>query len=159
MFKKMIVVYDHRVSEKYIEKVKQILSESKIQFELVNDLDNSANDYPLLVKQAFGVYKKSNADGMVLLCGSGVGMNMVISKFDGMRGLVAHSEEEAYFARSHEDANALCFGVGVDDGLREIKPLCRRKMARIISTFISTEFAGGRHARRVGQISDIEKEN
>ena len=159
MFKKMVVVYDHRVSEKYIEKIKQIFDEKNIQFEIVNDLDNSANDYPLLVKQAFGVYKNSKADGMILLCGSGVGMNMVIGKFDGMRGLVAHSEEEAYFARSHEDANALCFGVGVDDGAREIKPLCRRKMARIVNTFIETEFAGGRHARRVGQNGDIEKEN
>lgn len=159
MFKKFIITFDHRVASKYIDKIKEILTENNIEFAVVAEEENAANDYPLLVKRAVEVYKKENADGFMLLCGSGVGMNMVINKFDGFRGLVAHSEEEAYFARSHENANALCFGVGVDDGEREIKPLCRRKMARIVNTFISTGFAGGRHERRVNQINDIEKVN
>ncbi len=159
MFNKIVIVYDHRVNVKYIEKIKQVLNEASVQSFVVSEEENVANDYPLLVKRAKEEYKKVGADGIILLCGSGVGMNMVINKFDGFRGLVAHSEEEAYFARSHENANALCFGVGVEDGIREIKPFCRRKMARIVLTFLSTEFAGGRHERRVNQIKDIEKEN
>ena len=156
MFKKFVITYDHRVSSKYIDKIKQVLTENKIEYSIVSEEENKANDYPLLVKEAVEVYKQSKADGLMLLCGSGVGMNMVINTFDGIRGLVAHSEEEAYFARSHENANALCFGVGVEDGIREIKPLCRRKMARIINVFLNTKFAGGRHERRVNEIEEIK---
>lgn len=159
MFKRMIIAYDHRVAQKYIDKITQILSEKQIEYLVVDDRENTANDYPLLTKKAMEEYKKTGADGMILLCGSGVGMCMVANKFDGIRAFVAHSEQEAYFARSHENSNCITFGTGVNDDSTEIKPLCRRKMARMLEMFLSTPFAGERHERRVNQIFDIERVN
>ena len=95
---------------------------------------------------------------MVLLCGTGIGMNMVANKFDGIRAVLANSEAEAYFSRRHENANAIVFGAGYGDGVCEIK-LCRRKMTRMLITFLNTDFEGDRHIRRIKQIEDIEKDN
>lgn len=159
MFKKIVIAFDHRVNLKYVEKIKQILGEKQIAFEILDTDHNPANDYPLLTNAAVDLFHKSKADGMILLCGSGVGMCMVANKFDGIRAFVAHSEQEVYFARSHENSNCITFGAGVNDEIMEIKPLCRRKMARMLEMFLSTEFAGERHERRLNQIADIEKVN
>ncbi len=158
MFKKIIVVSDHRVENKYLEKIKQILDENKITSEFVNDNDKS-NDYPSLVEKAMGIYNSNKFDGMILLCGTGVGMNMVANKFDGIRATLVNSEAEAYFSRRHENANAIAFGTGYNDGIYEVKPLCRRKMARIINVFLTTDFEGDRHKRRINKIKEIEKDN
>jgi ribose 5-phosphate isomerase B len=157
MFKKFVIAYDHRVDAKYIDKIKEILNENKIQFEEVKDA-NQENDYPILAKNAYDLFKSNGADGLILLCGTGIGMNIVANKFDGIRSVLANSEADAYFSRRHENANTIVFGAGYDDGIFEIK-LCRRKMARMLSTFIATEFEGDRHIRRLGQISKIEEEN
>lgn len=158
-FKKMIVVYDHRVEEKYIEKIKQLLEENGIWYQIVGDDENTANDYPLLVKHAMEIYKQNNCDGMILLCGSGTGMNIVANKFKGIRAVQPDTEAKVYFARRDENANVISFGTGNHDEFYEIKPLCRRKMARLINVFLKTDFAGGRHERRVNEIFDIEKGN
>ncbi|MBQ8452031.1 MAG: RpiB/LacA/LacB family sugar-phosphate isomerase [Clostridia bacterium] len=156
MFKKFIITYDHRVAQKYIEKIKEILGSHSIEFVCVDD-NGEANDYPLLAKRAFEVFKKEKADGMILLCGTGIGMNVVANKFDGIRSVLANSEAEAYFSRRHENANAIVFGAGYSDEIYEVK-LCRRKMGRMLETFLVTDFEGGRHVRRLNQITEIENE-
>lgn len=157
MFKSAVICYDHRVDQKYIVKIKETLAENGIIFDEVLDA-GQANDYPLLAIEAYRRYKKNKADLMVLLCGTGIGMNMVANKFDGIRAVLANSEAEAYFSRRHENANAIVFGAGYGDGVCEIK-LCRRKMTRMLSTFLNTDFEGDRHIRRIKQIEDIEKDN
>ena len=158
MFKKFIVAYDHNADGKYIQKIKEVLTEKNIEFFVLVD-DGKENDYPLLGKKAFEMLKTQKADGMILLCGTGIGMNIVANKYDGIRAVLANSEAEAYYARRHEDANTIVFGAGYSDGIYEIK-LCRRKMARMLNVFIDTKFQGEeRHKRRIGQIADIEKEN
>lgn len=154
MFKKFAIAYDHRVNLKYIEKIKEVLSASNIEFLVVED-DETTNDYPILAKKAYNLFLTKNCDGMILLCGTGIGMNVVANKFNGIRSVLANSEAEAYFSRRHEDANCLVFGAGYSDEVYEIK-LCRRKMARMITTFVSTNFEGDRHIRRLNEILDIE---
>lgn len=155
MFKKFVIAYDHRANLKYIEKIKEILSLNKINFAVIED-DDEANDYPILAQKAFDTLKKEGADGLILLCGTGIGMNMVANKFVGIRSVLAESEADAYFSRRHENANSIVFAAGYSDGVYEIK-LCRRKMARMLQTFISTEFEGDRHIRRLKQMADIEE--
>lgn len=160
MFKKIVLAYDHRVQSKYIDKIKEILSAENIECLEVKD-DDAANDYPILTQKAIKLHSENRADGLILLCGSGIGMNISANKFDGIRSVLPSCEAEAFYARRHENANCLCFGVGLayDDCSYEIKPLCRRKMARIIEVFLSTEFEAGRHNRRLDEIKDIEKNN
>ena len=158
MFKKFVVAYDHNADEKYIKKIKEVLSENQIEIKVLVD-DGKANDYPLLAKKCYEIFLSENADGMILLCGTGIGMNIVANKFGGLRAVLANCEEQAYFARRHENANVLVFGAGYSDGIKSIK-LCRSKMQRMIETFINTPFQSEeRHIRRVNQISDIEKGN
>ena len=155
MFKKFVIAYDHRVDLKYIEKIKVYLNEKGIDFEIVEDA-GEANDYPILASKAYQIYKNTNASGMILLCGTGVGMNVVANKFAGIRSVLPDAEGSAYFARNDEDANCIVFAAGKSDEKYEVK-LCKRKMIRILDVFISTPFEGGRHARRVEQIGKIER--
>ena len=155
MFKKFIIAYDHRADAKTVERAKTALEEENIEAIVFED-NGEANDYPVLASKAYEMYEKNNADGMLLMCGTGIGMNMVANKFAGIRAVLATSEAEAYFSRRHENANCLVFGVGYGDGVYEVK-LCRRKMVRMIKAFVNAEFEGDRHVRRVEQISKIEK--
>lgn len=155
MFKKFVIAYDHRADNKTVERVKQALTEENIEVEVFED-NGEANDYPVMAYKAYEMFKNSGADGLLLMCGTGIGMNICANKFEGIRSVLATSEAEAYFARRHENANSLVFGVGYSDGIHEVK-LCRRKMVRMIKTFISAEFEGDRHIRRVEQIAKLEK--
>jgi ribose 5-phosphate isomerase B len=154
MFKKFVIAYDHRVDLKYIEKIKEVLTNKGIEV-LVFEDNGETNDYPILAESAHKMYLENGADGMLLLCGTGIGMNIVANKFAGIRSVLATSEAEAHFARRHEDANCLVFGAGYADDKYEVK-LCKRKMARMIEAFVDGEFEGDRHIRRLNQIKDIE---
>ncbi len=156
MFKKFVIAYDHNAKKKTIDRVKNVLSEFGIEFLTVDD-DAKDNDYPILAVKAHELYKSSGADGLLLLCGTGIGMNVVANKFDGIRSVLATSEAEAYYARRHENANSLALVGGYIDENFEIK-FCGRKMERMIRVFISTEFQGEeRHKRRIAEIENIEK--
>ena len=155
MFKKFIIAYDHRVDKKYIDKVAEYLKNSGIEYNVVED-NTEANDYPILAYKAYNLYKETGASGMILLCGTGVGMNVVANKFAGIRSVLPNEEASAYFARRDEDANCIVFAAGKSDEKYEVK-LCKRKMIRILDVFVSTDFEGGRHLRRVEQIGKIER--
>ena len=155
MFKKFVIAYDHRVDLKYIEKIKEYLTNNGLEYEIIED-NGEANDYPILASRAYQVYLDKKADGMILLCGTGVGMNVVANKFAGIRSVLPDSEGLAYFSRLDEDANSIVFAAGKADEKYEVK-LCKRKMIRILDVFINTDFEGGRHLRRLGQIAEIEK--
>ena len=155
MFKKFVIAYDHRVNLKYIDKIKEYLNSVSIDFEIIEEV-GEANDYPIIASRAYEMYKKQKADGMILLCGTGVGMNIVANKFAGIRSVLPDCEGSAYFARNDENANAIVFAAGKSNENYEVK-LCKRKMIRMLNVFINTPFEGGRHARRVGQIEKIER--
>ena len=82
-------------------------------------------------------------------CGSGVGVAIVANKVDGVRAVNAHDTSEAEMARRHNDANVVTLS-----GVR----LGPEQADAIVATFLRTDFEGGRHARRVGQISELERE-
>ena len=155
MFKKFVIAYDHRVDLKYIEKIKAYLNDNGFDFEVIED-NGETNDYPILASKAYRVYLDKKASGMILLCGTGVGMNVVANKFAGIRSVLPNEEASAYFARRDEDANCIVFAAGKSDEKYEVK-LCKRKMIRILDVFVSTDFEGGRHLRRVEQIGKIER--
>ena len=91
-----------------------------------------------------------SADRGILICGSGVGMAITANKFPGVRAVNAHDEKEAQMSRLHNDANVIALGASRIDATAA---------AAIVTTFLTTEFEGGRHQRRVESITSIEKEN
>jgi ribose 5-phosphate isomerase B len=83
----------------------------------------------------------------VLVCGSGIGMCIAANKVPGVRAALAYSVETARLSRAHNDANVLCLGARTMD---------RRLVFRMIDAWLSTAFEGGRHAKRVNALEDVD---
>ena len=156
MFTKFVLSYDHRVDEKYVQVIKKFLGENGYGCLEISLNDDENNDYPILASRAYQTYLKEDCDGMILLCGTGVGMNVVANKFDGIRSVLAQSEADAFFARNDENANCIVFSAGKANEEYSVK-ICKRKMIRALNVFVETPFEGGRHQRRVDEITEIEK--
>ncbi len=106
-------------------------------------------DYPAFCAAAARVVVAGDADLGIVLGGSGQGEQLAANKVRGVRAALCNCLYTARMARAHNDANVLSIGariIGV--GLAD----------EIVDLFLSTEFEGGRHARRVSQITDLEKE-
>jgi ribose 5-phosphate isomerase B len=88
------------------------------------------------------------AERGILVCGTGIGMSIAANKVPGIRAANAHNESEAQIIREHNDSNVLTLGGRVLD---------ENTAFEIIDLWLSTPFAGGRHARRVEKIGEIEK--
>jgi len=107
----------------------------------------SPSDYPDIAAAVADLVSRGEADRGVLICGSGVGMAVVANKFPQVRAGVCTTPEEAQLTRRHNDLNVLCLSGGLWQ---------QRDLLPVIQAFLSTEFDGGRHQRRVEKISAIE---
>ena len=106
-------------------------------------------DYPLFCAAVGREVRDGQADLGVVVGGSGQGEQIAANKVRGVRAALCNELYTARMARAHNDANVLAIGarvVGV--GLAE----------EIVTTFLSTPFEGGRHARRVAQLAALEEE-
>jgi len=104
-------------------------------------------DYPPICAAVGRTVRDGDADRGIVLGGSGQGEQLAANKVRGVRAALCNDLYTARFGRLHNDANVLSMGarvVGV--GLAE----------EILHTFLTTEFEGGRHARRVAQLAEIE---
>lgn len=148
MFEKVIIGYDNHGFE-LIEFITKALNKIGQPFKI---LDCSGKDYVDAVKLA--LEKRSVKDGIILICGTGVGVSMVANKYKGIRAALCMSPETAYFARKHENANCLCLASSYSDGVKKIK-LSGAKAENIITTFFTTDFEGGRHLERINRYSEL----
>ena len=95
-------------------------------------------------------------DYAILICGTGVGMAIVANRFDGIFAVHAKTPAEAHFARCHENANVLVLGAGYSDEKFSIS-MSETKAKSILKAFLSSEFEGGRHSRRIQKVEKINK--
>ncbi len=114
----------------------------------VGTASEESTDYPRHAAEAARLVASGEADRAVIVCGSGVGVSIVANKVDGVRAVNAHDAGEAEMSRRHNDANVLALA-----GRR----LSAVDAGPIIERFLNTEFEGGRHGRRVDQISAVER--
>ncbi len=105
-------------------------------------------DYPDYAVEVARRVAAREADLGVLCCGTGIGMSITANKVPGVRAAVCHNDFTAEMARRHNDANVLCMGGRVLDD---------RLIEEIVRRFVRTPFDGGRHARRVKKIAEIER--
>ncbi len=108
-----------------------------------------AVDYPPICAAVGRTVRDGNAEVGIVLGGSGQGEQLAANKVRGVRAALCNDLYTARMARAHNDANVLSIGariVGVG------------RADEIVSTFLATPFEGGRHARRVGQIAELEAE-
>ena len=110
------------------------------------DSDDSV-DYPDYGSKVAKAVAAKQADRGILVCGTGTGMCIVANKFPGVRAAACHDNLTAEMSRRHNDANVLCLSGDL---------LGDRLINRMVEIWLKTEFEGGRHARRVDKISQIE---
>jgi ribose 5-phosphate isomerase B len=102
-----------------------------------------STDYPDYAHEVAARVEHHDAQRGVLLCGTGLGMAYAANRHPGVRAAVAWTPEVARLAREHNDANVLVLParfVSPEDGVE------------ILKTWLATDFAGGRHARRIAKI-------
>ncbi len=104
---------------------------------------DASTDYPTFARPAARLVAEGDAERGVLVCGSGVGVSIVANKVPGVRAVNAHDPEEVTLARAHNDVNVVTLSGRRLDG---------EQADAIVSAFISGEFEGGRHQRRVEAI-------
>ena len=116
---------------------------------LVTDLgtDSEASaDYPDFGFAVAHAVNNKEADIGVLICGTGIGISIAANRHPGIRAALVHDSLGARMSRLHNNANVICFG-GRMIG-EEIAKDC-------LTTFLETEFEGGRHASRVTKLSQV----
>jgi len=106
-------------------------------------------DYPEYAKLAAGLVVEGKCSGAILICGTGVGMSIAANKIKSIRAVCCSEPYSARLSREHNDANVLCIGARVV-GLELAKDIVR--------AWLSAEFEGDRHARRLAMIKEIETE-
>jgi ribose 5-phosphate isomerase B len=131
------------------EHVKAALAELGHDVVDVGPASPGSVDYPQFAADAARLVADGEAQRAVLACGSGVGVAIVANKVAGVRAVNAHDTAEAEMARRHNDANVVTLS-GTRIGPHEADA--------IVAAFLRSEFEGGRHARRVGQITALETE-
>ncbi len=130
------------------EKIRQQLADQGI--EVADEGTNSVEsvDYPDYARKVAEAVAGNGSQRGILVCGSGIGMAMAANKVHGIRAAHVSSEQEARMSREHNDANVLALGARfLDDDTAW----------RIVQTFLSTQFEGGRHQRRVEKIAALER--
>jgi len=132
------------------ESIKTYLNEKNIVYLDAGTDSLKSVDYPdYALKVAEKVAGNSNKDSFgILVCGTGIGMEIAANKVKGIRAALVHDEYTAEVAREHNNANIITMGG------RTTTPT---EAARFIDKFMSSRYEGGRHESRIAKISAIEK--
>lgn len=105
-------------------------------------------DYPIFGKAAAEAVASGQCEKGIVICTTGIGISITANKVKGIRCALCADSLSAELTRRHNDANMLAMGAGmIGPNLAE----------RIVDVFLSTGFEGGRHARRVGLITQMEE--
>ena len=100
-------------------------------------------DYPDFAHQLAAKIEAKEADYGILICGTANGIAMSVNKHEEIRAAIAWSESVAYMARQHNDANVLCLPA---------RYIAAPLALSCVDLFMSTDFEGGRHKKRVDKI-------
>jgi ribose 5-phosphate isomerase B len=143
---KIVIGSDHRgfVAK---EQVKAIVTQLGHQVIDAGIKNNNPADYPDIAYTAATAVSKGEADRAILICGTGIGMCIAANKVKGIRAALCHDELTAQISRHHNDSNVLCLS---GDMTGEVL------LRKIVEAWLTTDFSGGRHLRRINKISAIE---
>jgi ribose 5-phosphate isomerase B len=117
--------------------------ETKHQFTDFGTQSTESMDYPDVAHPLANAIENKQADLGIIICGSGNGVNMTVNKHAGIRAALCWTNEIAYLARQHNNANVLSIPA------RFVNQELAKQM---VETFLVTPFEGGRHSNRVDKI-------
>lgn len=129
------------------ECVKAHLDELGVAYKDFGTDSTDSCDYPVFAEAVARAVAGGEVEQGILICGTGIGVSIAANKVRGIRAALCGDCYSAEYTRRHNNANILTMGARVTgSGLA----------CKIVDTFLSTQFEGGRHAKRVALISDIE---
>lgn len=131
------------------ETIKRFLLEAGYPVEDLGTWSDESVDYPDYAKRVSQRVAGGEDRFGILVCGTGIGMSIAANKIEGIRAALAHDVTTARMAREHNDANVLTLGGRVVGDARALE---------IVQDFLTTQFAGGRHQRRVDKITELDHE-
>ncbi len=129
-------------------KVVELLQRLGHEVEDIGTFSSEAVDYPDIAAQVGEKVSRGEVDRGILVCKTGLGMCIAANKFRGVRAAPCHDDLTAEMSRRHNDTNILCLSADL---------LGERLIDRMVEVWLSTSFEGGRHARRVEKISELER--
>lgn len=131
------------------EKVLELLRQWGHEVLDVGTFSPETTDYPDVAAAVCEKIVHGEAERGILVCGTGLGMCIAANKFRGVRAAPCHDDLTAEMSRRHNDANVLCLSADL---------LGEKLVQRMVGLWLSTPFEGGRHARRVAKIAEIEEQ-
>ena len=140
--KKVVLASDH-AGFKLKEEIKKFLIKKKEKVLDLGTKNNSSVDYPDYAHLLSRKMKKDKSQLGILICGSGTGMSIVANKHKNIRAALCYNTKSTKLSRLHNNANVMTLG----------SRLIKKNVAlKCVSTFLKTDFDGGRHLRRVKKI-------
>jgi ribose 5-phosphate isomerase B len=139
---------DHRGIE-FKKSVIEVLNKAGHEVKDFGTYTKDAVDYPDIAKEVGKAVASGDYDRGILICGTGIGMCIAANKVKGIRAALCHNEFCALRSRQHNNANILCMG----------SEIVKDDMPDIVNTFLTTEFEGGRHQRRVDKMTEMESQD
>jgi ribose 5-phosphate isomerase B len=128
----------------------QLLAELGHESDDCGCYDTGSVDYPDIACHTVKGLSQEQVDHVILICGTGIGMSIAANKLPGVRAARCLDTFSAMRSRAHNDANVLCLGGDMlGEGLAK----------EIVRTYLTTDFEGGRHLRRLEKIKALEQGN
>ncbi len=123
------------------------LEEIGVEYKDYGVYSEASVDYPDCAKPVCEAIQNGSADKGILICGTGIGISITANKYKGIRAALCSDVYSAKMAKEHNNAQIICLGGRVTG---------RELAFMIVDTWLNTEFAGGRHTRRIAKIHEAE---
>ena len=139
--KKVLIASDHAGYPLKQVIINEFLSRERVNFQDLGTNSEKSVDYPIFAKK---LCKKINKTSMgILICGSGIGVNISANRYKHIRASLCHNVITAKMTRKHNDSNVIC--------LRG-RPFVKKRIFAMLNAYFDTEFEDGRHKRRIEQL-------
>lgn len=138
---------DHRGVE-LKQTIIKLLTDSGHSYEDFGTYTTDAVDYPDIAKKVGEAVARGDFERGILICNNGIGMSMAANKVKGIRAALCYTAFNARRTRQHQDANVLCLGAGEEQ--------VQEPVSEIVNAFLTADFEGGRHQRRVDKMKAMD---
>ena len=138
---------DHRGVD-FKKSVIKVLTDAGHSYEDFGCYTTDSVDYPDIAKKVAEAVARGDFERGILICNNGIGMSMAANKVKGIRAALCYTVFNARRTRQHNDANVLCLGAGEEQ--------VQEPVSEVVNAFLTAEFEGGRHQRRVDKIKAME---
>lgn len=147
MINRIVIGSDHAGYELKLKVIEHLEDRGIAVTDVGTDSAESC-DYPVFADALCKRIQLGEFERGILVCGTGIGMSIAANKHSGIRAACCSDTYSARLTREHNDANVLCFGARViGEGLA----------LDLVDLFVDTEYAGGKHERRVKMLDELMK--